>query len=75
MALYVKKRLDRNGVTQIVNNGRSDVAPSLYVKLQSAPASSAGVERSFSMLKKWLSKDRHFESQNIEKYFSLYNNI
>ena len=35
------------------------------------PATSCSVERSFSMLRKLLAKDRHFSPDNVWKYFAI----
>lgn len=71
---YIEKRLRRNGVSSIMAMDRSEVSPALYCLLQSAQPSTAAVERSFSMLKKLLSKDRHFRPENVKKYFCVYFN-
>ena len=47
----------------IMEMSRSEISPSNYVALQSCQSTSASVERSFSMLKKLLSKDRNFLPQ------------
>ena len=50
------------------------IAPTSYALLQKAQLTSAGVERSFSMLSKILRKDRSFEFRNVKKYMMLYYN-
>ena len=74
---YVNKRLLKNAdLHAIINMSRSDISPSLYLLLQSCQATSACVERSFSILKKILTKERHFLPQNIVKYLRLrYNSL
>lgn len=72
---YLKKRLQKNAdLDAIVNMERQDISPALYADLQRCQATSASVERSFSMLKKMLVKDRPFLSLNVEKYLSVYYN-
>ena len=67
---YVTQCLEKNGISDIVKLKRSDISPALYTKLQCAPATSAAVERSFSMLRKLLAKDRNFLPDYVEKYFT-----
>ena len=72
---YLEKRLQKNsGLQEIVGLTRKDVVTSLYVRLQQCTATSVSVERSFSILKKLLAKDRNFSDDNVEKYLiKLYN--
>lgn len=72
---YLQKRLQKNrGLQDIISLGRTDVAPALYASLQQCTATSVSVERSFSILKKLLNKDRNFREDNIEIYLiKLYN--
>ena len=72
---YLEKRLHKNsGLQEMVGLSRKDVAPSLYASLQQCTATSVNVERSFSILKKLLAKDRNFSDDNVEKYLiKLYN--
>ena len=73
IAPYVKKRMTKNaGVEAIMEMSRSEISPSNYIALQRCWSTSASVERSFSMLKKLLSKDRNFLPQNVEKYLVLH---
>ena len=71
---YIEKRLTSNGITSIMAMDRSEVSPLMYALLQSAQPSTASVERSFSILKKLLSKDRNFRPENVKKYLMLYFN-
>ena len=66
---YISKSLAKNQLEEIVEMKDIQESPSIYGLLHQCPASSAEVERSFSMLKKLLAKDRNFNSNNIEKYF------
>lgn len=71
---YIDSRMSRNEISEIMNLSRPEVSPTLYGLLQKCQATSASVERSFSMLKKLLAKDRNFLPENIPKYFKLYYN-
>lgn len=66
---YILKRLTKNSdISAIMSLNRNDVSPSHYQLLQHCPSTSVTVERSFSMLKKLLSNDRHFLDQNVKNY-------
>ena len=72
---HLDKRLQKNELSDIVHFKRADVSPAIYSKLLSAQCTSVSVERSFSMLKKLLAKDRNFLPENVGKYFMLYFNL
>ena len=58
---YINKRVAKNFDTRaIVKMERPGVARAVYAQIQCRQPTSAAVERSFSMLRKLLSKDRHF---------------
>ena len=71
---YIAKRLKANDFKVILDVSREDLAPSLYGKLQSCQPTSAAVERSFSMLKCFLRKNRNFSDKNFSSYMKLYCN-
>ncbi len=71
---YIEKRLKANDFRVILEVSREDLAPSLYAKLQCCQPTSAAVERSFSMLKCFLRKNRNFSDNNISSYMKLYYN-
>ncbi|CAK8695130.1 unnamed protein product [Clavelina lepadiformis] len=71
---YIKKRLDKNDVKQIMELQRQDISPALYAKLQKCQPTSAFVERSFSLLKSFLRPNRNFKDSNIPHYMKLYYN-
>ena len=50
---------------------RQDISPAVYHMLQTSQPTSASVERSFSMLKKLLAKDRNFKAENVRHYMIL----
>ena len=51
---------------------RQDISPAVYHMLQNSQPTSASVERSFSMLKKLLAKDRNFKVENVRHYMILH---
>ena len=51
-----------------------DISPAVYHMLQNSQPTSASVERSFSMLKKLLAKDRNFTAKNVQHYMILHFN-
>ena len=61
---YIQKRLDKNGIREIVEMSDPNISPDTYAKLQDCQATSCCVERSFSMLSKLLEKDRNFKREN-----------
>jgi len=72
---YLQKRLKANSdLVAIATLSMQVLSPSFLVDLQSCQATSLSVERSFSMLHKLLSKDRHFKSENIVKYLAMHYN-
>ena len=68
---YIKKRLQNNDISKIINMERQDISPAVYRMLQNSHPTSASVERSFSMLKKLLAKDRNFKVENVRHYMIL----
>jgi hypothetical protein len=62
---YLQSRLQKNEITDLVLQQLSNISPSLFVTLCGCPPTSVGVERSFSMLKKLLAKDRNFVVQTF----------
>ena len=49
---YIKKRMQNNNISEIINMERQDISPAVYHMLQNSQPTSASVERNFSMLKK-----------------------
>ena len=62
---YIKKRMQNNDVSEIINPERQDISPDVYHMLQNSQPTPASVERSFSKLKKLLAKDRNFKVENM----------
>jgi len=58
----------------IVEMIRLNSSPELQAKLLNCQATSCSVERSFSMLRKLLEKNRYFWSGNVWKYLALFVN-
>ena len=58
----------------IINRTRGNITPAMFSQLQQCRATSCVVERSFSLLKKLLSKERNFLPDNLKKYFIFYYN-
>ena len=49
---YIKKTMQNNDISEIMNVERQDISPAVYHVLQNSQPPSDSVERSFSMLKK-----------------------
>ena len=66
---YINKRLSNSDLETIINCTNLTIDPTSYALLQKAQPTSAAVERSFSMLNKFLlRKDRNFDVKNVKKY-------
>lgn len=74
IAAYIAKRLKDSDIDKIITLARPEIEPSLYGKLQRCQATSASVERSFSMLGKLLAKDRQFSEENLRHYLAVHYN-
>ena len=71
---YIKKRIQNNGISKIINMERQDISPAVYHILQNSQPISASVERSFSIFKKLLAKNRNFKVKNVRHYIILHFN-
>lgn len=71
---YLSKRISKNEIVDIINNSRIEISPNSYVLLRNCQCTTLAVERSFSLLKKMLTKERNFKAENIRKYLILYHN-
>ena len=69
---YIKKRIQNNDISEIINMESQDISPAVYHMLQNSQPTSASVERSFSMLKKLLAKDKIFKVENVRHYMILH---
>jgi hypothetical protein len=65
---YLEKRITKSDFPEILECKREDISPSEYFQIQNAQATSASVERSFSMLKNILRKNRNFSPENVANY-------
>ena len=72
---YIEKRLKKNDMMDIIKMSRQEVAPAVYGLLQRCQPTTAAVERSFSMLKKLLAKDRNFLPKNVKHYMCVHYNL
>ena len=72
---YIKKRIQNDDIFEKVDMERQDISPTVYHMLQNSQPTSASVERSFSMLKKLLAKDRNFKVENVRHYMILLFNV
>ena len=58
-------------IGNVVKIGRGDISPHLYSLLTNSQATSASAERSFSILRKLLARDRNFKDDNVRHYLML----
>ena len=65
---YFKKRMQNNDVSEIIEKERQNILPAVYHMLHNSQPTSASLERSFSMLKKLLAKERNFKTKNVRHY-------
>ena len=59
----IKKRMQNNDISKIVNMGRQSISPAVYSLLQHS-ATTASVKNSLSILRKLLAKNRKFKVEN-----------
>ena len=71
---YNRKRIQNNDISEIRTMERQDISPAVYHMPQNSQPTSASVERSFSMLKKSLAKNRNFEVKNVRHCMILHFN-
>ena len=71
---YISNRLLGKDFLDIINCKRENITPAMFSQLQQCCATSFAVERSFSLLKKLLSKERNFLPDKLKKYFIFYYN-
>ena len=65
---YIKKRMQNNDISEIINMKRQDISPAVFHVLQNSQPTSASVERSFSMLKILLAQNKNFKAENVQNY-------
>ena len=72
---YIDRRITNSDLPEILECKRENISPSEYFEIQNAQATSASVERTFSMLKSILRKNRNFNPENVANYAIVnYNN-
>ena len=71
---YIKKRMQNNDIFEIIDMERQNISPAVYHMLQNSQPTFASVERSFSILKKLLAKNRNFKVENERRYMILHFN-
>ena len=71
---YIKKRMQNNDISGIINMERQHISPAVHNMLQNSQLTSASVKRSFSTLKKLLSKDKNFKVKNVGQCMILHFN-
>ena len=64
---YIQKRMQNNDISKMINMVRPDISPAVYSLLQYSQHTTASVERSFSLLRKLLAKDRNFRVKNVKQ--------
>ena len=70
----IKKRMQNNNISEKINMEKQDISPDVYHMLQNSQPTSSSEERSFSMLKKLLPKNRNFKIENMRHYIILHFN-
>ena len=68
---YIEDKMSGNDINCIVKMGRSDISPHLYSLLSNSQATSASVEKSFSISGKLLARDRNFKDDDVGHYLML----
>ena len=68
---YINKRMQNNDISETINMERQGISPAAHHMLQNFQLRSASVERSFSMLKKLLAKNKNFEAEKVRHYMIL----
>jgi len=66
--------VQNNDISKIINTERQDISSAVFSFLQNSQSTTAVAERSFSMLKKLLAKDRNFKAENVQHYMILHFN-
>ena len=72
---YIKKRIQNNDISEIINMERQDISAAVYHMFQNSQPTSASIERNFSMLIKLLVMDRNFRVENVRQYMILHFNV
>ena len=75
IAAYIKKRLEKNNLSEIMAMNRQEISSTVYGLLQHCQPTTASVERSFSMQNKLLTNDRNFLLDNVRHYMCVHYNL
>ena len=75
IAAYIRKRLEKNDLSEIMAMNRQEISPTVYGLLQHCQPKTTSVERSFSMLNKLLAKNRNFLPDNVRHYMCVHYNL
>ena len=70
----LKKRMQNNDISEIINMERQDISQAVYHMLQNSQPTSVSVGRSFSTMKKVLAKDKNSKVKNVRHYIILHFN-
>ena len=71
---YMKSRFKNNEFLRISSFEKDGITPKIFNELMRCPSTSISIERSFSLLNKLVTKEKHFNDINVEKYMVLYCN-
>ena len=69
---HIRKRMQNNDISEIINIERQDISPAVNHMLQNSQPTYVSVERNFPMLKKPLAKGRNFRAKNVRHYTTLH---
>ncbi|KAF7701690.1 hypothetical protein CDIK_0610, partial [Cucumispora dikerogammari] len=72
---YMKSRFKNNEFLRISSFEKDGITPKIFNELMRCPSTSISIERSFSLLNKLVTKEKHFNDINVEKYMVLYCNL
>ena len=72
---YIQKRMQNNDISKIMHIERPNILPAVYSLFQLSQTTSVSVDRSFSMLRKLLARDRKFKVKNVNRYMILHFNF
>ena len=71
---YIKKKMKNIDISEIIDMEKQDISPAVYHALQNFQLTTAAVERSFTMLRKLLAKDKNLKVENVRHYMILHLN-
>ena len=71
---YIEKRMQNSDISKVINTERQDISPAVYHMLQNSQPTCDSEERSSSMLKKLLAKEKNFKVEHVRHYIILHFN-